>query len=700
MLQAIKKITGTFVILFLLVVCCITASAQDKIRVQGKITDILTGEPISSANIIVNGYIVASSDVDGNYSCTVARDAQLIIYSREYEELKIKVENRQIINIQMQMITFELEGAVITASYGSTKVFVEPSDLQLVGDHFVLKTTVRIPKKRFDLNSRFIFQPTLYNATLKDTSYFRPVVIDGENYHINQQRYFGFDSSKDLLADYVVTNTLSETENIYTYKDSIYVAPKELEHDYMSVCFLGINGLFRRESQLFGGKPDYTDTTVIAKGTVNPLRFLEYNIDPQPITDTSLIPKPEMKLLMDAGTSKIKFIIGKAKVDENDAESVENINTIKEKLQQIVSNEFATLKSIDVTGYASPEGHYRQNLNLAKARTELILKELASSLDPSVAKYVSLNSNSVVEPWSKVAETLRSTEPELASYIDDLVYRFSDSHDHIFPHMRKHNKYHSFLAKETLPALRKVEYTLNYSEFRKLKDEEIWDRYRAKEEEISRYEYWRLIDTETDSLAKYALINESLEHYPNFTYVANDLAVQLIKKDSVNLEILKPSLGKKAPVEVIYNQTLMALGSREVGMADSLARLLPDNHSTAYLKSVTAALAGDFEGAYPMFASRGGLNEILILLCLERNKAAMEKCNELQTLPEYNKNGKFWYVHAICANRTDDIFTAMISLEAALTLDPDLEQIARLDSDMIDVIDLIRPLEEVTPDTK
>ncbi|MBR4883286.1 MAG: hypothetical protein IKU18_05335, partial [Bacteroidales bacterium] len=481
MLRAIYKIKGTLLLAFLLVVCCITASAQDKIRVQGKITDILTGEPISSANIIVNGYIVASSDVDGNYSCTVARDAQLIIYSREYEELKIKVDNRQIINIQMQMITFELEGAVITASYGSTKVFVEPSDLQLVGDHFVLKTTVRIPKKRFDLNSRFIFQPTLYNATLKDTSYFRPVVIDGENYHINQQRYFGFDSSKDLLADYVVTNNLSETENIYTYKDSIYVAPKNLEHDYMSVCFLGINGLFRREGQLFGGKPDYTDTTVIAKGTVNPLRFLEYNIDPQPITDTSLIPKPEMKLLMDAGTSKIQFVLDKAKVDETDAESVQNLNTIKEKLHAIVNNEFATLKSIDIVGYASPEGMFRRNTALAKARTEMILKELVSSLDPSVAKYVTLTSNSKVEPWSKVAQMLKTEDPELSAYIDDLVYRFSDSHDHIFPHMRNHKKYHSYLRKDILPALRKVEYTLNYSEFRKLKDHEIWERYRAKE---------------------------------------------------------------------------------------------------------------------------------------------------------------------------------------------------------------------------
>jgi hypothetical protein len=38
----------------------------------------------------------------------------------------------------------------------------------------------------------------------------------------------------------------------------------------------------------------------------------------------------------------------------------------------------------------------------------------------------------------------------------------------------------------------------------------------------------------------------------------------------------------------------------------------------------------------------------------------------------------------------------MISLESALMLDPELEQIARLDSDMMDVIDLVRPLEEET----
>lgn len=666
------------------------ASAQD-IRIQGKITDIATGEPIAAVNIIDDGYVIAYSDIDGNYSCTVARDAELIFYSGQHEEVKIKVNNRQIINVQMQMLTIEISEAVVTASFGNTTVYVEPSDLQLVGDHFILKTNVRIPRKQFDLNSRFIFQPVLYDATLKDSTYFRPVVIDGFNYHINQQRYFSFDSSKDRLADYVVTNELSQNDNIYSYKDSLYVDPKNVNNDFRSDCYIAINGLFKRENTRPGAKKDYEDTLLIAKGTVNPLRFIEYNIDPQELTDTNLIPKPEMKLLMDAGVSKINFVLGKAKVDENDAESVQNIQSIKQKIQAIVNNEFATLKSIEIVGYASPEGSYKQNLSLAQARTDLILKELAASLDPSVAKFVDLTSESVVEPWSKVANMLRDTDPELAAYIDDLVYKYADTHDKIIPHMRNHKKYRTFLLKETLPSLRKVEYTLNYSEFRKLKDHEIWDRYNAKTEEISRYEYWRLIDTAPDSLTRYSLITEGLEKYPNFTYVANDLAIQLIKKDSVNLEILKPSLGRRAPEPVIYNQALMALGAREVAMADSLSRLLPMNDTTAYLKSITAALAGDYEAAYPQLASRGGLNEVLLLLCMERNANALAKCNELMATGDYNDNAKFWYVHAVCANRAEDIFTAMTSLEMALMLDPSLEETARLDSDAMDIIDLIRP---------
>ena len=76
---------------------------------------------------------------------------------------------------------------------------------------------------------------------------------------------------------------------------------------------------------------------------------------------------------------------------------------------------------------------------------------------------------------------------------------------------------------------------------------------------------------------------------------------------------------------------------------------------------------------------------------MERNVTALNKCNEMMTLPQYSQNAKFWYIHAVCANRNDDIFTAMMSMETALALDPKLEETARLDSDAMDIIELIRP---------
>jgi hypothetical protein len=79
---------------------------------------------------------------------------------------------------------------------------------------------------------------------------------------------------------------------------------------------------------------------------------------------------------------------------------------------------------------------------------------------------------------------------------------------------------------------------------------------------------------------------------------------------------------------------------------------------------------------------------------MERNATALSKCNDMMTHSEYSQNAKFWYIHAVCANRNEDIFTAMISLETALALDPELEETARLDSDVMDVIELIRPTEE------
>ena len=51
---------------------------------------------------------------------------------------------------------------------------------------------------------------------------------------------------------------------------------------------------------------------------------------------------------------------------------------------------------------------------------------------------------------------------------------------------------------------------------------------------------------------------------------------------------------------------------------------------------------------------------------------------------------------AICANRLEDLNWAIEAMTQAVALDPKLEEIARLDSDVMDIIDIISPQEEET----
>ena len=109
------------------------ANAQDVIRVQGKITDITTGEPIAAVNVIEDGYVVSYSDIDGNYFCTVSRNAELIFYSGQYEEVKVKVDNRQIININMTIKLVELGESIVVGKMSKKTIVVDQTELEVVG---------------------------------------------------------------------------------------------------------------------------------------------------------------------------------------------------------------------------------------------------------------------------------------------------------------------------------------------------------------------------------------------------------------------------------------------------------------------------------------------------------------------------------------------------------------------------------------
>ena len=401
-----------------------------------------------------------------------------------------------------------------------------------------------------------------------------------------------------------------------------------------------------------------------------------------------------MKLVADKGVSRIGFVIGKAQIDRSNPENEVEMNKIKEKLASIVNNRFSNLNGISVIGYASPDGTYRSNALLAQDRTDVVLDEIVSSLPEDVRKYVKLSSMSIVEPWSSVAKLMAADSLEAASAVQEAVDKYGDDYVNTQNAVRRISGYKDVIAKEYLPRLRRVEYEINSTEFRNLTVPEIWDRYDRGEEDISRYEFWKLIESCPTPERQVAMEREALKKFKNFTLIANREAVRLHQTDSVNLDVLAPSVQLYAPLEVNFNQTLMALKAGDVELADSIMRFMPTNSKTSYLKSIVNTLNGDYDAAYPFIASMGGLNEVLILLCMGRNKDADAKMTVLLEDQENWKNADIWYVKAICANRLEDLNWAIEALNQAITIDPKLIEIARLDSDVMDVLDIIIPPEE------
>lgn len=95
------------------------AYAQN-VQVKGTVTDA-SGEPIIGASVVEKGTNNGvASDVEGNYSLTVAPNATLVVKYVGYVTQEISVRNRSIVNVQLAEDTKALE-EVIVVGYGTQK---------------------------------------------------------------------------------------------------------------------------------------------------------------------------------------------------------------------------------------------------------------------------------------------------------------------------------------------------------------------------------------------------------------------------------------------------------------------------------------------------------------------------------------------------------------------------------------------------
>lgn len=664
----------------LLFVTSLGALAQSEIiRVTGKVVDSKKGEPLGFVNVtdMETKRLVAQTNVDGRFSVNVHANTTLRFSMIGAEVMSVKLRGRDSLMVQMIMTDVALGTVETVAKRVVNRVIVEPTPMEIVGNTVYFKNVVGVPSKMFGHNRRLVAQRVFKNKTRKQTVIMRPLVYDAVEYNQTQDRLYSFDmkgKNGDPLAPFVLikNDTLRDKKvdhrDSFMYMDSLYV--KNPDDDFQAVTLLAIEDYNRIV---------FRDTLVTSKGKINPMRWLDYSFGASEITDEALYPKAIPQLRDSRGNIDLRFPIGKAAFDPEEAHNAAEISKLKAQIQDIAATRDATVQALSINGTSSPDGRYASNLALARRRMDYAISYFRSQMPEKLRSGMKFSSNASVAPWSEVAKLLRADSLEEEADKVEAVMKLYKG-DAVSQKMKRLPFYSKLLLNKYLPMLRSVGYTMSYSIYRNLTLDEIKDLYKKDYRKLSDYEFFKLYRSEENDAQREKYLRQALEVSPSFMIAANDLAALLIKHDKPDADVLRKFAGEKAPEVVNRNQMVALLANHEYQAADSLAAYVPATAENRLLLAVSGAFMGDYEANYDAIAPTGLRNEVVLLLAMKKNEVALAKSKMLT-----DDDAVTHYIKAICLHRSNDTNIAAEAnreLKKALELDPELIEIAEGDADL------------------
>lgn len=678
-----KPLRGAYLLVVLLFFTFSEVSAQDVIRVLGQVVIKSDGSPCIGVNISDAGTrrILAMTDVDGTFAVNVRSNARLRFSMIGMKTKEVDVKGKSRLHVILEEESISLKEVTVSQKRITDKILPEPTDIEVRGNYFYVKTRVRVPREMFSHNTRLVVQPVLNNATRKEKTLMKPMVYDAREYNQTQDRLYNFDLSDSLagdpLARYITVKSKQmrekgRTNDIIGYNDSIYV--EHVKDDFSCDVYMAIENYHRIL---------YRDTTIIARGTVNPLRFLDYSFAAHELTDSAYFPKKEVQLRDSKGEVNLRFPVGKAEFDSKDPQNVSEIAKLRKQIETISQSKGASLSSLELKGQSSPEGKYRRNISLAQMRMNYALNFLKRTLPADMTQGMTFTSQATVAPWEKVADMMRQDSLiSEAARVEGVVSSMSNIESQGTA-IRRLPFYFNTIATRYLPQLRRVDYTLHYNIYRTLTLDEIAQLYAQDYSQLSKFEFFKLYRAERDTTKRHTMLRQALEVYPSFMAAANDLSAMLINQRQYDASLLRPFVGANAPEVVNINQLIALLNEGQYTSADSVAQFITDNEKTHTMLAVNAVYNGRYEANYATIAKTSLRNEVVMLLTMKRNDDALRMSRKLP-----DGEAVSHYLRAICLNRTNDPTEAYNELKKSFEMDASLREIAKVDGDVTDLLSM------------
>lgn len=372
--------------------------------------------------------------------------------------------------------------------------------------------------------------------------------------------------------------------------------------------------------------------------------------------------------------AQIKYLINQAKVRSSELQSV-SVQEFVQMLRDIKADQKGLqLDGIEVSAYASPDGAFDFNKELAEKREGTSTDYLKGELK-KIDLEADIDGKYTAEDWDGFKELVEQSNLQDKDVILRVLSMYQDPEERE-TQIRNISAAYKELADEILPELRRARLTLSYNIIGRT-DDEIQAQYKADASKLSVEEMLYAATLTDDAAQKKDIYTKTTQLYPSDYRAYNNLAILALQDGDLNAakNYLDQAASKKGDaVEVNANRALLALAQGNVTEAENYA----GRATTAKNYKEVVGNLNIAKGNYTQAANDlNGVNTNSAALAQILNKDYTAATKTLSSVA--TPDAMTSYLKAIVSARTNQSSTAISNLRDAIQKDSSLKAYAAKD---------------------
>ena len=375
--------------------------------------------------------------------------------------------------------------------------------------------------------------------------------------------------------------------------------------------------------------------------------------------------------------ANVKFLVNQAILRQSELKNnsvqefiklLKNINADREKLN---------IKNVEVAAYASPEGGFAYNEQLANKRQNVSEDYVKQQLKQATLT-ADIDAHYTAEDWEGFQQLVQASNIQDKDVILRVLSMYKDPEERE-KQIRNLSEGFRELADKILPELRRSRMIINYEVVGR-SDDQIKQQFIADASQLNNEELLYAAALESDADKKEQIYKATTMYCPQDFRAFNNLAALELNKG--NFEKAKTYIEQakrlsSKPSEAFANEAFIALANGNAQEAETSLSQAIDANGYNQIAGVLSIAKGDYIQAERYLSTTNSNSAGLAKLLNNNLQGAISTLDAVK-----NPSAITSYLHAIVAARNKNKFAANSYLEEALQKDPSLKSYADKDLEL------------------